>query len=90
MIDQNDFILNADAWCHDEFAVTGGDLVLSAFVCLRILSTEILQLASPSETVLGGPRGEMLSKILNNGLKTWEQTWLPKFEKGECQSRGIV
>jgi hypothetical protein len=90
MINQNDFIVDADAWYHDEYAVTGGDLVLSAFVCLRILSTEILQLASPSKTVFGGPRGEILSKILNNSLTTWEQTWLPKFENGECQSQGIV
>lgn len=85
MIDQTEFILNADSWCSGDYAVPGGDLVLSSFVSLRRTSAETLQLASPSKTVFAGLHGEMLSKILNSGITTWEATWLPRFDHGRSQ-----
>lgn len=82
MIEQKGIILKADAWFRNELAVPGSDLVLATFVSLRIVSTEMLQLASPTGSVFGGPHGEMLSKILNNSITVWEQKWLPLFEIG--------
>jgi len=83
MIEQNDFICKADKWHLEEFAVPGGDLLLSAFVGLRIISAEMTELASPARSALRGPRAELLSKMLNNSIATWEHTWLPLFDKGK-------
>jgi hypothetical protein len=80
MIEQGGIILKASTWCNDELAVPGGDLVLAAFVNLRIISAEMLQLASPSRPLSNRSHGEILSKILNNGITAWEQDWLPLFE----------
>lgn len=83
MLDQDDLILNAGAWYRDEYAVQGGDLVLSAFVCLRIISAEMLQFApqsTSSRLAFAGPQGEILSKMWNAGITAWEQKWLQLFD----------
>lgn len=82
MIEQKGIISKADTWYRNEFAVPGGDLLLAAFVDLRIVSTEMLQLVSPTGSTFDGPHGEMLSKTLNNSITMWEQKWLPLFEIG--------
>jgi len=82
MIEQKGIILKASIWYHNKFAVPGGDLILAAFVALRIVNTEMLQLASSSSSLIDGPHREMLSKILNNGITAWEKEWLPLFESG--------
>jgi hypothetical protein len=86
MIEQNEFIMEASKWHLEDFAVPGGDLLLSAFVCLRITSAEMTELASPARAALRGPRAETLSKILNSGITTWERNWLPLFDSGKSQN----
>lgn len=76
MLHQDDLILNAKFWFRNEFAVPGGDMVLSAFVGLRIITAEMLQLATPSKAALSGPRGEMLSMILNDSITTVSMPFL--------------
>lgn len=81
MIEQNDLIIRADSWHLEIFSVTGGDLLLSAFVELRKASSEMLQMVSYA--VAGtDSRTEILSKLLNHGISTWETAWLPLFDTG--------
>ncbi|TGO52936.1 hypothetical protein BCON_0132g00030 [Botryotinia convoluta] len=80
MIDQNNLISKASEWYQEEYAVPGGDLLLSAFVCLRLISAEFLELSSSTKSDSQKFRSEILSKLLNTELNTWEKDWLPKFE----------
>ncbi|KAF7960213.1 hypothetical protein EAE96_001811 [Botrytis aclada] len=80
MIDQNNLISKATEWYQEEYAVPGEDLLLSAFVCLRLISAEFLELSSSTKSDSQNFRSEFLSKLLNTELDTWEKDWLPKFE----------
>ncbi|KAF7885224.1 hypothetical protein EAF00_011042 [Botryotinia globosa] len=80
MIDQNNLISKATEWYQEEYAVPGGDLLLSAFVSLRLISAEFLELSSSTKSDSQKFRSEILSKLLNTELNTWEKDWLPKFE----------
>ncbi|TGO36932.1 hypothetical protein BHYA_0111g00320 [Botrytis hyacinthi] len=80
MIDQNSLISKASEWYQEEYAVPGGDLLLSAFVSLRLISAEFLELSSSTKSDSQKFRSEILSKLLNTEIDTWEKDWLPKFE----------
>ncbi|EMR84894.1 putative aldo keto reductase protein [Botrytis cinerea BcDW1] len=80
MIDESNLISKAGEWYQEEYAVPGGDLLLSAFVCLRLISAEFLELSSSTKSDSQNSRSEILSKLLNTELNTWEKDWLPKFE----------
>ncbi|KAF7922330.1 uncharacterized protein EAE97_011072 [Botrytis byssoidea] len=80
MIDQNNLISKASEWYQEEYAVPGGDLLLSAFVSLRLISAEFIELSSSTKSDSEKFRSEILSKLLNTELNTWEKDWLPKFE----------
>ncbi|RAL62888.1 hypothetical protein DID88_004729 [Monilinia fructigena] len=67
-------------WYQEKYAVPGGDMVLSAFVCLRLISAEMLELASSMKLEAQKSRTEILSKFLNTEISTWEKDWLSKFE----------
>lgn len=82
MIDQNNLISKASEWYQEKYAVPGGDMVLSAFVCLRLISAEMLELASSMKLEAQKSRTEILSKFLNTEISTWEKNWLSKFEDG--------
>lgn len=82
MIDQNNLISKASEWYQEKYAVHGGDMVLSAFVCLRLISAEMLELASSMKLEAQKSRTEILSKFLNTEISTWEKNWLSKFEDG--------
>ncbi|KAJ8070918.1 hypothetical protein OCU04_001277 [Sclerotinia nivalis] len=80
MIDQNNLISKASKWYQEAYAVPSGDMLLSAFVRLRVISAEMLELASSMKLKAQSPRSEMLSRLLNTEISTWEKDWLPKFE----------
>ncbi|CCD48319.1 similar to fungal specific transcription factor [Botrytis cinerea T4] len=80
MIDESNLISKAGEWYQEEYAVPGGDLLLSAFVCLRLISAEFLELSSSTKSDSQNSRSEILSKLLNTELNTWEKDWLPRFE----------
>ncbi|KAB8304041.1 hypothetical protein EYC80_005387 [Monilinia laxa] len=80
MIDQNNLVSKASEWYQEKYAVPGGDMVLSAFVCLRLISAEMLELASSMKLEAQKSRTEILSKFLNTEISTWEKDWLSKFE----------
>lgn len=85
MIEQTDLIRNADDWHLEPYAVPGVDLLLSAFVRLRIISGEILDLVSPSRNGSHVKQSELLLKLLNAEITRWEEHWFPKFERGISQ-----
>lgn len=89
MIDESNLISKAGEWYQEEYAVPGGDLLLSAFVCLRLISAEFLELSSSTKSDSQNSRSEILSKLLNTELNTWEKDWLPKFEDGLLQDSSI-
>lgn len=80
MIDRNNLISKASEWYQEAYAAPGGDMLLSAFVCLRVISAEMLELASSIKLKAQSSRSEMLSRLLNSEISTWEKDWLHKFE----------
>lgn len=82
MIEQTDLIRNADNWHLERYSVPSGDLLLSSFVRLRILSSETLGPISPNQSVLQLRQSEMLLKVLNAEITRWEKSWIPLFESG--------
>lgn len=83
MIEQTDLIRNADEWHLEPFYVPGVDLLLSAFVRLRIISSETLDLVSSSQSALHLKQPEMLLKVLNAEITRWEEYWHPQFNQGQ-------
>lgn len=86
MIDQNDFISTAQNWYKQPYAVFGADALLSAFVTLRIISSEILELVSPDRSSRHIHQGDSLMKLLNANITRWEEHWLPISEDGKLSS----
>ncbi|RDW84488.1 hypothetical protein BP6252_02078 [Coleophoma cylindrospora] len=89
MIEQNDFITTAQDWYKLPCAVFGADALLSAFVTLRILTSEIIELVSPDRTSRHIQQGDNLMKLLNASLTRWEEHWHPISEDervDRCQS----
>ncbi|CAD6457588.1 a2cb6896-4ef5-4347-90c3-210530571b3f [Sclerotinia trifoliorum] len=80
MIAQNNLISKANEWYQEAYAVPGGDMLLSAFVCLRVIGAEMLELASSMKLKAQSPRSEVLSRLLNTEISRWEKDWLCKFE----------
>ncbi|PQE23767.1 aldo keto reductase protein [Rutstroemia sp. NJR-2017a BBW] len=50
MIETTDLITGARDWHQEPYAVPGGDMLLSAFVCLRLISADMLDLPSRSSS----------------------------------------
>lgn len=92
MIDQNNLISKANQWYQEPYAVPGGDMLLSAFVCLRLISAEMLELASSMKSEAQTSRSEILSRLLNTEISTWEKEWLPRFEDGlpNCSPKDLA
>lgn len=82
MIEQTDFITGGREWYKEAYAVAGGDMLLSAFVSLRLISTDMLELASHSKQGHSSSSIDLLSKFLNTEINTWEKNWLTLFDKG--------
>lgn len=89
MIEQNDFITTAQDWYMLPCAVFGADALLSAFVTLRILSSEIVELVSPDRTSRHIQQGDNLMKLLNASLTRWEEHWHPIAEDGKLHELGL-
>jgi len=80
MIEQNELIKSADSWYRHPYACAGGDLLLSAFTRLRIISSEILELAYPTRSSPRPQRAQILLKLLNADITRWEGDWLSLFD----------
>lgn len=83
MIDQTDFIARASDWYKQPLAVYGGDALLCAFVDLRIISTEILELVSPNRTSRHIDQSDSLLRLMNGNITRWENKWFPITDDGK-------
>jgi hypothetical protein len=82
MIEQNNFITTSHDWYKEPFAVFGADVLLCAFVSLRIISSEILESMSPYRA-RQVPQSGTLMRMLNANITRWEEKWLPVSEDGK-------
>lgn len=85
MIEQTSFITTAQDWYKKPYAVFGTDALLCAFVTLRILSSEIIELVSPDRTSRHVQQSDNLMKLLNANLTRWEDQWCPVSEDGNVR-----
>jgi len=82
MIEQSDVMQDSDTWHTHEFSVKGGDLLLVAFVRLRMMSSEMLDLVFLGRPGSTRNRPETLLKLLNSEISRWETKWYTLFEQG--------
>jgi len=82
MIEQSDVVQDIDTWHTHEFAFIGGDLLLAAFVRLRMMSSEMLDLFFLGQPGSSRNRSEALLKLLNSEISRWESKWYPLFDQG--------
>lgn len=83
MIERNAFIESVDAWCSDAVA-DRNDALLGAFVNLRLMSSSIFSLHSPSR-----PRSERvpladmetLLSLKKASIERWERHWIQEVEQ---------
>lgn len=83
MIEQNDVIQDSESWHLDKFAVPGGDLLLVAFVRLRMMSSEMHDLVFIGRPGSSHNRPETLLKLLNSEISRWESKWYSLFDQGK-------
>ncbi|PGH00113.1 hypothetical protein AJ79_08296 [Helicocarpus griseus UAMH5409] len=78
MIHMNPLIRNSDSWHQHIYAVPGCDQIMSAFVQLRILGSDILDLfwidpvATTAQSIT---KNEVILKLFNGDLDRWEAKW---------------
>lgn len=84
MIEQSDIIQNCDTWHMSPLAVPGGDLLLVAFVRLRAMSSEMLDLVFLGRPGSSQNRPEALLKLLNAEISRWETKWYSLFDQGRA------
>ncbi|OJD18325.1 hypothetical protein AJ78_01638 [Emergomyces pasteurianus Ep9510] len=78
MIQIDALIRSAENWHQHVYAVPGCDQIMSAFVQLRILGSEILDLfwVDPVTTTAQSiTRNEVILKLFNGDLDRWEAKW---------------
>ncbi|KAH7310292.1 fungal-specific transcription factor-like protein [Rhexocercosporidium sp. MPI-PUGE-AT-0058] len=88
MIEQNDVVQDSDTWHLNSFAVPGVDLLLVAFVRLRIMSSEMLDLVFLGTPGSSQSRPKTLLKLLNSEISRWETKWYSLFDQDDvspCQ-----
>ncbi|OAT10031.1 hypothetical protein BDBG_05713 [Blastomyces gilchristii SLH14081] len=78
MIQMDPLIRSAEHWHQHVYAVPGCDQIMSAFVQLRILGSEILELfwidpvATTAQSII---KIEVILKLFNGDLDRWEAKW---------------
>ncbi|PGH14759.1 hypothetical protein AJ80_05803 [Polytolypa hystricis UAMH7299] len=84
MIQIDPLIRNSESWHQHPYAVPGCDHIMSAFVQLRILGSEILDLfwVDPETTNPQSiSQNEALLKLFNGDLDRWEAKWYKTVEE---------
>jgi hypothetical protein len=82
MIEKSDMLQDSDTWHLNDFAVAGVDLLLVAFVHLRIMSSEMLDLVFQSRPGSFQTRPELCLRLLNTEISRWEAKWYSPFDQG--------
>lgn len=85
MIQIDSLIRSAETWHQHVYAVPGCDQIMSAFVQLRILGSEIVELfwidpvATTAQSII---KNEVILKLFNGELDRWEAKWYKIVEEG--------
>ncbi|OKL61715.1 hypothetical protein UA08_02333 [Talaromyces atroroseus] len=75
MIERNTFIEAIQPWCRDPLAIKN-DVLLGAFVTLRLLTSEVFMLLG-SRRQMNSPRMTSFLTMISNRINEWEDKWLP-------------
>lgn len=83
MIQMDSLIRASDTWCQHAYAVPGIDQIMSAFVQLRILGSDLLDLCFVDPKTCAPEtyqRNESVLKLFNGHLDRWETHWYKTVE----------
>ncbi|KAI5303088.1 hypothetical protein KEM56_000044 [Ascosphaera pollenicola] len=83
MIQMDPLIRASDTWCQHAYAVPGIDQIMSAFVQLRILGSDLLDLCFVDPKTCAPEtyqRNESVLKLFNGNLDQWETHWYKTVE----------
>lgn len=83
MLHEDDLTRRVDTWCSHELAIPSGDSILAAFVQLRVLSSDLLNILEVEIAPNSQHEQGMLLHKFNTGLDEWKDKWDEVFEKGE-------
>lgn len=73
----------AESWYMSEFAIPKGDAIHSAFVQLRLITSDLLDILDIESSANSQRQHEMLLGLFNADLDKWEKKWIAVFEAGE-------
>ncbi|EED21240.1 protein priB, putative [Talaromyces stipitatus ATCC 10500] len=76
MIERNKFIEAIDAWCRDPLAIEN-DVILGAFVTLRLLTSEVFRLLGSWRQIHSSQNMGSFMIMISNRIDEWEDKWLP-------------
>lgn len=87
MLHIDDLTRRVDTWYQHELAIPNGDAILAAFVQLRVLSSDLLDVLEIDVSSGNQQQQEMLLHLFDTDLDKWEKRWNDVFEKtslGPC------
>lgn len=87
MIQIDPLIRNSESWHQDAYAVPGCDQIMSAFVQLRMIGSEILDLfyvdpLAPTPDAIS--KVEVFLRLFNGELDKWDAKWYKVLE--DCKA----
>lgn len=83
MIERNRFIESIESWAKDPTA-TQNDVLLSAFVTLRLLTSEVFKMLGSRREVNSFQNIDSFLRILSHRIDEWEEKWLQFCANGNC------
>jgi hypothetical protein len=84
MIDRSSFLESVDVWYRSPLALPS-DVLLCAFVSLRLLTSEVFELLETQRTTSLRTQHyqvESLLKIIEKQVEAWQEHWLDIAEEG--------
>jgi hypothetical protein len=84
MLHVDDITRSAGIWYQHELAIPNSDAILSAFVQLRLLTSDLLDVVDNDLSPSNQQQYEVLLRIFNTDLDDWEKKWNAIFEKRRC------
>lgn len=76
MMERTNFIEGIEHWCKDPLA-TENDVLLGAFVTLRLLTSEVFKLLGSWRQMDSSPNMSSFLTMISNRIDEWEDKWLP-------------
>jgi hypothetical protein len=83
MLHVDELTRRVDTWCQHDLAMPSGDSILAAFVQLRIISSDLLDVLEIDFTSSNQQQHELLLDQFNVELDRWKEKWNVVFEKSK-------